>query len=902
VTYSYLLPLKSEKACLNEAGGKGTNLARLALAGFPVPDGFFVTTRAYCDFIASNNLESQIQAALESLQDSDAPNLDGTAQYIRDAFQRGHIPPDLADELIGAYQSMGAPPAAVRSSATAEDLPEMSFAGQQDTYLNVSGEAALLKAMVDCWSSLWTARAIGYRIHNGVDHMSAALAVVVQCMVESQASGVLFTANPLSGQRHETVIDAAFGLGEALVSGKVEPDQYMIDMRRGEIRQKKLGAKTLSLHGQPGGGMVQHDETRKDQQALPDQQILALANMGRQVADCFGAPQDIEWAWANERLYLLQSRPITGLFPTPVTAPDEPLRIYFSFAAVQGMLDPITPLGRDTLLWFFTVSARLFGIHYASWQDCPWKTAGERLWVDATTLMCNRVGRRLFRGALSYIEPTIRQAVEKVWDEPELQPQRRGIRPRAMLQILRFYLPLMGSFIRNMQSPVRRRAEIVGRGEQLLARVRVVSSDLTGTPRSKLAHILALQSRLGQELGPMMRLFVSLIAASMASYNFVRLLTRHLPNAGDLLLELTRGLPNNPTTLMDLDLWRIASTIQADPVLQAEFERMDAHSLTRRYQSGEMSAAGQTLIDVFLAQYGGRGLAEIDLGRYRWSEDPTHVLEMLSSYLQMDRPEAAPDIVFGKGEAAAMAALEELCSLLLKKRRGWLRVRLVRFFTGRMRAMMGARESPKFFAVRLMAALRAALLAAGEELVHSGELQSADDLVYLTWSEIDAFAAGELLDYAERVVTRREAYQRELRRRQIPRLLLSDGRAFYDGLAATESGVGGMNGSPVSPGSVEGLVRIVYDPRQANLKPGEILVCPGTDPSWTPLFLTAGGLIMEVGGMMTHGAVVAREYGIPAIVSVDRATERLQTGQRIRMDGSSGVIEVLRMQGYELEE
>jgi pyruvate,water dikinase len=292
-----------------------------------------------------------------------------------------------------------------------------------------------------------------------------------------------------------------------------------------------------------------------------------------------------------------------------------------------------------------------------------------------------------------------------------------------------------------------------------------------------------------------------------------------------------------------------------------------------------------------MTRYGGRGLAEIDLGRPRWSEDPTHVIEVLSGFLLIDQAEKSPDVVFARGEAAAQAALDRLCAALRKSHGGWFKARLARFFAGRMRELIGARESPKFFAVRLFGLVRAALLQVGADLVRSGDLQRNDDLFFLSFSEIKAFANGEPGDWSKVVAARREANRRESLRRQVPRLLLSDGRAYYEGIISDGDSETTLSGSPVSPGIAEGPVRVVLNPREANLLPGEIMVCPGTDPSWTPLFLTAGGLVMEVGGMMTHGAVVAREYGIPAIVGVDQATRRLKTGDRIRIDGSTGLIQ-----------
>jgi pyruvate,water dikinase len=266
-------------------------------------------------------------------------------------------------------------------------------------------------------------------------------------------------------------------------------------------------------------------------------------------------------------------------------------------------------------------------------------------------------------------------------------------------------------------------------------------------------------------------------------------------------------------------------------------------------------------------------------------------MQVLQSYLQIEAAERAPDVAFERGRAAAEAGIEQLAAAVHRTRGGWLKSRLVRWAAHRMRALAGLRESPKFAAVRIFSIMRAALLESGQAFVEKGVLAQPDDVCFLYMAELETLAAGEQRDWIDLVKKRRQAYAREQRRRQIPQLLLSDGQAFYESGSTThENGADMIVGSPVSPGVVEGTVRVVLDPRGAQLAPGEILVCPGTDPSWTPLFLAAGGLVMEVGGMMTHGSVVAREYGIPAVVGVHEATRRLHTGQRIRVDGNSGRI------------
>lgn len=900
-TYSFHDPAAAGGAALSLVGGKGANLALLSQAGLPVPGGFLVTTRAYWSFVQDNDLQVRIETELARATSDNPDSLNEVSGVIRAMFDQGQIAEDIVREITSAYHALEDHPAvAVRSSATAEDLPQMSFAGQQDTYLNIIGDQALLRAVVQCWSSLWTARAIGYRMRNRIHHQEVGLAVVVQRMVEAEVSGVMFTANPLSGLRSETVIDATLGLGEALVSGLVEPDHYVVDTAAFQIREKTLGAKALSIHGQEGGGTQQVSVERKNIQALPDHEIVALARLGIKASARYDQPQDIEWAWENGNLYILQSRSITSLFPTPQGMPASQLQVMVSFAAVQGMLDPITPLGRNTLQVFFQAAQGLYAIKPDP-NNPLLAVAGERLWLRVTALVRNSVGRKALRGALVMVEPTIRQAIQALWDDPQLQPEREGIRPKAAWHMLHFFSVLAWNVLLNLASPARRRDFIVHSGDELLTYASERYANLPGSGRERLMKQVDLFQEIIFTRTPRVFIrFVSLVASAMASFVQLNRLAGELAAAKghastDLALEVTRGLPHNPTTEMDLALWEVARAISADPGARTELNSFNPEELSQRYLKNEISQTTKQEIDRFLARYGRRGLAEIDLGRSRWNENPAHIFEVLGSYLQIEPGSQAPDAVFARSEQAGVQALDTLVEALRQARGGWLKARLARFFGSRARQLMGTRESPKFFMVRLLGLVRSELLKTGQELVAQGELNQPDDVFFLTFSELRQFAerthefADE--DWTSLVAGRREAFEREKLRRQIPRVLLSDGRAFYEGLVQPADTGDGLHGSPVSPGLVEGAVRVVLDPRQAGLLPGEILVCPGTDPSWTPLFLSAGGLIMEVGGMMTHGAVVAREYGIPAVVGVDRATTRLQTGDRVRLDGSSGRIE-----------
>jgi pyruvate,water dikinase len=898
----WILPLASDQAVLPLVGGKGANLALLARAGLPVPDGFLIATPAYEAFLTANDLTARIVNALPEGAPDSPDQVEKASTLIRSLFGQASISAGLAAQILTAYARLGRPAVAVRSSATAEDLPDMSFAGQQDTYLNVVGDEALLAAVVDCWSSLWTARAISYRARNRVPYTGVALAVVVQKMVESQASGVLFTANPLTGLRTETVIDATVGLGEALVAGQIEPDHYVVDTRSGQISGRTLGAKAMSIRSQPGGGTAAVYEDQATAQALPDAQIQALAALGRRVAELYGAPQDIEWAWANDTLYLLQARPITSLFPTPTDLAPTPLMVMFSFGAVQGMLDPVTPLGRDILREVMVAIGPLFGIPTTQGAQRVLFTAGERLWANVTPVLRNAIGRRIAQGAMQFVDPAAGEAIAAIWHEAALQPGRRRISPHAAAQVARFLIPVAGNVLLNLLSPDRRRRVIVAHGERVLAAVQARAAAVQGNPRVRLAQWARLVPQSLEEFVPRtFRVFLSGIASGMASYNMLRVLSKRLPAApasgsndsGERILQVTRGLPHNPTTEMDLALWQVAQTIQADAAARRAFADQPPTELAARYLAGTLPGAAQRAFGQFLARYGARGLAEIDLGRPRWAEEPAHLMEVVAGYLQITDKNQAPDAVFARGAAAAQAIVDQMAATARQGPHGWLKARLIRLAAGRTRTLMALRESPKFFVVRLLGVFRHELLTIGQELAAAGELHQPDDLVYLSLSELAAFGDGKPGDWASLISQRRTAFQREQMRRQIPHLLLSDGRAFYAGVTGRGEVAGALTGSPVSPGSVEGRVRVVLDPRSAGLVMGEILVCRGTDPSWTPLFLTAAGLIMEVGGMMTHGAVVAREYGIPAVVGVDRATERLATGQRIALNGSSGEIRLL---------
>ena len=907
---SMLLGFDSADATLENSGGKGVNLVRLSRAGFAVPPGFVLVTDAYRTFVAENQLAGVIESAVDGAGAGDAAALEVASTKIREAFRGGTMPADVLEPLLHEARTWGRTPLAVRSSATAEDLPDLSFAGQQDTLLNVVGPDALVAAVVECWSSLWTARAIGYRARAGIASDDVALAVIIQQLVSAEVSGVLFTANPLTGQRGHAVIDATYGLGEALVSGQVEPDHVVADRASGAVIAYASGSKAVRTVTRPLGGVEtvsEHEqgtpERATSERCLTEEQVKALVALGNRVQQEYGQPQDLEWAIADGTLHLLQARAITSLFPLPEPVTglrDDELAVWFSVGAFQGMLQPMTPLGLDTLRTMLTGAATLFGFRFGPQGSPALAYAGERAWVRIDSLLRSPVSRRIVPKVFSMVEPGSLETLKQLLGDPRLAEDRSLGGRRVVRRMGPFLLAALPRVPVALATPAgyRRRFERATERSVEEARRDFMAADRITDPRERLtARVQAARRALGVAFPTLLPRFAPIMAPSLLLTSRLGSLAASV-DAGPLSREALRSLPGNPTTQMDLALWAAAQVIRGDQPSRARFERDEVETLTGAYRAGTLPGAAEHALSRFLSRYGMRGVGEIDLGAPRWREEPGEIIGTVKAYVALDDPAAAPDVVFRKGVSAAREATDRLAGLLDDGTLGGrARARQARFGVSRIRGMFGARETPKFTIVRIFGLIREGLLASGADLVAAGRIGRADDLFFLRLAELDAVweqPAGEL---DKLVRGRRAAYAREAGRRQVPRMILSDGETFYHGVT---HGVpeGAIVGSPVSGGVVQGRVRVVFDPQHAGLQQGEILVCPGTDPAWTPLFLTAGGLVTEVGGMMTHGSVVAREYGIPAVVGVHAATTRLVTGQSVRLDGTSGVIELLEPESH----
>jgi rifampicin phosphotransferase len=878
-----------DRTTLPVAGGKAANLGELSRAGLPVPPGFCITTAAY-ELVAECAGLDPILDALAATRPDATARLAERAAAARASLLAAPVPDDLVQAMVAAYRELGngaSLPVAVRSSATAEDLPYASFAGQQDTYLNVVGDESVLEAVRHCWASLWTDRAVSYRASNGIDHRNVRLAVVVQRMIEATVAGILFTANPLTGRRRQAVIDASPGLGEAVVSGAVNPDHFVVNTAAGEIVERRLGDKRVAVQAAAGGGTQRVELAGNgDKASLEDAQIRALAKLGTRVeAHYYGTPQDIEWAIDGDgRIWLLQARPITTLFPLPASAPvtDDDLRVYFSFNVAQGVYRPLTPMGVQAFQLAASSIASLAGRPprdpYAG--PASFTEAKGRIFLDITSALRSTFGRRLLDRLTRIAEARTTPILRRLAADPRFAPvstSRWPVLRTVLLLLIRGRIPLRVTQALLRPEVARARvarlkAELralgdVPRDADAAQRLRAVERLLRGFPPRVLPGVLPI--------------FVT----GLGAYALAGVLLRDLA-ADDERQVVLRGLPHNPTTEMDLALWALAQEVRADPAVARIVHETPPERLARDYRSGDLPSQLRAGLTNFLRAYGHRGVAEIDLGLPRWSEDPTYILGVLANYLRLDDPELAPDAQFRRAVHEAQEMVADLNRRAVRK--GRLRGALVGFLLNRARALAGLREVPKFYAVSVLTRARALLWEIGEELTRSGRLESAEDIFFITLPEAWAALAGT--DLHPVVRERRAGYGHELTRRHVPRILLSDGTEPTVEVALDTAADGALRGIPASPGAVSAKARVILDPTDARLEPGEILVAPSTDPGWTPLFLTAGGLVMEMGGAMSHGAVVAREYGIPAVVGVPDATDLITTGERITVDGSAGTI------------
>ncbi|MGA8115353.1 MAG: rifamycin-inactivating phosphotransferase [Actinocatenispora sp.] len=844
-------------------GGKGAHLGELSrIDGIRVPAGFCVTTDAFRRIVAeAPSIEDPLDR-LSRLNPDDRESIRTLSATVRGMIEGTVIPDELAAAITGALAQFGERAAyAVRSSATAEDLPTASFAGQQDTYLNVVGPAAILEHVNRCWASLFTERAVTYRLRNGFDHRKVLMAVVVQRMVFSQAAGILFTADPVTGNRKVATVDASFGLGEALVSGLVNADVFTV--RDGAVVDKAVAAKERAILALPTGGTheVAIDPQRQEQPALTDEDVLRLVRLGRRIEAHFGRPQDIEWCLVDDGVHIVQSRPITTLFPIP-EADDDANHVYVSVGHQQMMTDPMTPLGLS--FWQLTTPR-------------PMAEAGGRLFVDVTPLLASSASRANIVETLGRSDPLIGDALRSVLDRDDF------IRP--VPDDGPAWKPPGADAATPIETDPAIVTELIERSEASIAAVR---RDIrTASGPALFDFILADIKELKQIRDPHS---MQVVMAGMEATWWLNDQLRTWLGEKNAADTFAQSVPHNVTAEMGLALLDVADVIRPHPEVVTFLEHVEEDDFLDELAKVEGGPDARDAIQAFLDTYGMRCVGEIDITRPRWSERPTTLVPLILGNVRNFEP-GAGGRRFEQGRQEALTKERDVLDRLRALPDGEQKADEAERMIDRLRTFNGYREYPKYAMVSRYFVYKQALLREAERLVRARVLRERDDVFYLRFQEFHDAVRTNRVD--DRLIRRRKEEYRSYRVLTPPRVLTSDGESVVGTYGRADAPAGALIGLPVSAGTVEGRARVILDMAEADLEAGDILVTAYTDPSWTPLFVAIAGLVTEVGGLMTHGAVIAREYGLPAVVGVEHATRLIRDGQRIRVHGTDGYIEIL---------
>ncbi|MFJ5748931.1 phosphoenolpyruvate synthase [Peribacillus frigoritolerans] len=852
-------------------GGKGMNLGECSrIDGILVPEGFCVTTEAFKRVIGENDELHQLLDQLAVQKVDERKRISEISRKIRDLIEGIEIDKGIEEDIDRCLLTFGFEHAyAVRSSATAEDLPFASFAGQQDTYLNIKGKDAILQHISKCWASLFTDRAVIYRMQNGFDHRKVYLSVVIQRMIFPQASGILFTADPVSSNRKVLSIDASFGLGEALVSGLVSADNYKV--QEGRIVEKKISAKKLAIYARKEGGTVEK-EIEPGQQVLStlsDEQVLGLERIGRKLEAHFGCPQDIEWCLVDDTFYIVQSRPITTLYPIP-EANDQENHVYVSVGHQQMMTDAMKPLGLS--FWLLTTPA-------------PMRIAGGRLFVDVTYMVASPESRKMLVEAMGQHDPLMKDALINIIERGDFiksvpndkQEQSSGKSNKSV--------PSADSTAQIENDPT-------------------IVSDLIKRSQTSIEELKQnIQTKSGSELFDFILEDIQILkkilfdpqssAVFMAAIDASSWINEKMnkwlgeKNAAD---TLSQSVPNNITSEMGLALMDVADVIRPYPKVIDYLQQVKDDNFMDELVKFDGGQETQDAIYDYLGKYGMRCAGEIDITKTRWSEKPTTLVPVILSNIKNFEPNAS-NLKFEQGRQEALKKELEILDRLKQLPDGEQKAKETKRMISLIRNFIGYREYPKYGMVNRYFVYKQSLLKEAEQLVQANVIHEKEDIYYLTFEELHEVVRTNKLDY--QMISKRKDEYRLYEKLTPPRVITSDGEIIVGEYKRDNLMAEAIVGLPVSSGIIEGRARVILNMEDADLEDGDILVTTFTDPSWTPLFVSIKGLVTEVGGLMTHGAVIAREYGLPAVVGVVNATKLIKDGQRIRVNGTEGYIEIL---------
>ena len=850
-------------------GGKGANLGEMLAAGLPVPGGFVVLTSAYHQFVKANDLEKKISQLLGELNSDSPVSLDAAAYQIEEWFLDAEIPPEVIREVEKIYRTQGEQVTAVRSSATAEDLPGMSFAGQYSTFLNVQGLESLLQTIKECWASLWNSRALSYRMKQNVSNDGLAHGVVVQQLIPSEKSGILFTANPVNGRRDQMLLNSSWGLGESIVGGEVTPDQWVVRKSDGSFVEATTAVKeVMTVRRDQGIELLSVPEELKEAVTLTDKEVDILRRLCLKAEEYFGSPQDLEWAYADGEFYLVQSRPITSLFHQPEAKPGrEGLRVFMNMNLYsQAMKEPFTPMGAQVIEDMVRDIIRRMGKKDPRDPNTLWflQNLGGRFFIDMTEMLRNPKSWKKFENNPADKDPvtslTMLQLLER---ERSDITSRKGANYFKVLnrRTLAYGLSALKKIRLGKKSAVAGREAAIAHGEAMVKDFHHQAEGL----RSLEERMLFIETSAADLFLKGFEIVFFISASTNYMKKAEKLMASCLSDLSDLQ-AVEKAVPHSVTTEMGMAILFMARDLDA--------------------QGRRATTDTPELID-FLETYGHRNTIELDVGIPIWKEDPAYVVDLVNSYIESQTYEEGLQR-FEKARLEAEAAIERIREAMEQAGEPQKARKAYQLLTD-YRAMFGIRELPKFYLRHGLTLYRKVILEVGRELAEKGRLELPEDVFFVTFPDI---RTGK--DLKPVVEKNREQYALEMNR-MAPRVLTSTGESLH--APAMNAGDNALMGVPVSPGITEGRVRILHHPEEGqSLEVGEILVTTGTNPSWTPLFLKLGGLIMETGGPISHGSVVAREYGLPAVAGVVNATRQLKNGQRIRINGETGSVELLDTQ------
>jgi len=938
MTLKYILPIDTKDTSLEMIGGKGKSLARLASAAMPVPSGFYLTTSAYKDFIEKNNLQEDIINLAKPEIIGKTVSFESASKSIQELIKSTELSNEIVDEVRQAYGALTGqnPAVAVRSSANAEDLPNLSFAGQQDTYLNVRGDEAVITAIHNCWASLWTARAISYRHQMGIEQDVVAMAVVVQIMVPSDVSGILFTANPVNGERSEFIINSSFGLGEAVVGGQVTPDTYVVDRKTYTVKERIIGPKAQKIISSDTQGTILQDvsENERKRSSLSDELLKELSSTALEVESLFdGVPQDIEWAISDDKLWMLQSRPITNLPPQPIKVtwePTPPARILARRQIIENIPDPCSPLfdelylteGLETVAKgqkrgsYFVGGGPMFvtvnGFAYQRFDFPQVVTIQDEIdeavteeekeeeiariwqeWDESFAQMIKKINPKMEQHDLDLFLEELSPEDLKAYNEWAEKADIKDIAHAVTMPESRYPAYVAGNKTEANEKQINGWKEkampellaTVDEWEKIDYKVAPDEELLKGIRELAYAGGMYWSSNASHTFG----------IAKATDDQLQAFLRENLPDHNFTSGHFLSGFKSS-TLEANEHMYKIAKQIQEEEELYELVVTTPPKQLMKALQNHPVSGPIIKAVEEYLEIYGHLGYS-LDFVEPLPSEDPSVLLSTLKTMVTTTDYDPKKHEVNAAGKREeAMQKIEKLLDGLQ-----YWQFRYRNWFTHRFYFI---REDVMFYLTSGWPVLRLLALELGQRLVDIGTINVPDDVFYLVTEEltkaINARKENKAIpEYKQLTSEHREL--REARKRLHPPGTIPEdasnnpGVAFKETQAKNDPNSDILKGIPVSPGTVTSPASLIKSPAEfEKMEPNSILVCSMTNPAWTPLFAHATGLVTDMGGILGHGSIVAREYGIPAVVGTGTITQRVKHGQTIRVDGDTGTVELIQ--------